>query len=155
MCTPDINEATTSPKLLQESNIALKEVLQIVHPILQQREPVHAHPEGESGDFLRVISVVLHKLKHVRIHHAAAQHFNPSRLLARTARSIIRPTLPASAANETCDVKLRAGLSERKERRPEVRFHRRPEQRLHGVIERALQITERNVGVDGEAFDLM
>ena len=37
----------------------------------------------------------------------------------------------------------------------EARLHARSEQRLHGVIERALQIAERDVRVDRQAFDLM
>jgi len=40
--------AEISPKLLQEPYIALEKILQIVHPILQQREPVDAHAEGKS-----------------------------------------------------------------------------------------------------------
>src|SRR5271165_1829606 len=102
------------PKLLQEPNIALKEQLNIVHSVLQQRQPVDAHAEGESGNFFRVVSVVLHELEHIRIDHAAAQHFNPSRLLAGTARSIPL-ALPASAADEAGHIQLRARLGEREE----------------------------------------
>ena len=36
-----------------------------------------------------------------------------------------------------------------------MRLHARSEQRLHGVIERALQVAEGNVGIDREPFDLM
>src|SRR5260370_36527312 len=83
-----------SPKLLQEPYVPLKEQLNIIHAIFQQREPVHAHAEGESRNFLRVIPVVFHELKHVGIDHATTQHFNPSCLLAGTARSVIRPAPP-------------------------------------------------------------
>src|SRR5664279_1738319 len=89
-----------SSKLLQEPYIPLKEILQIVDAIFQQSEPVHTHPERESRHLLRVIPVVLHKLKHIRIDHPAPQHFNPSTLLARTARGLIRPALPAPTTNE-------------------------------------------------------
>ena len=47
------------------------------------------------------------------------------------------------------------GLGEGKERRKEARFHRRAEQRLHGVVERALQVAEGDVGVDAEPLHLV
>src|ERR1700686_2477934 len=112
-----------SPKLLQKPYIPLKKQLNIVHPILQQRQPIHAHAKGKSRNLLRVIAVVLHKLKHIRIHHPAPQHFNPSRLLARTAW--VRPAPPAASANEAGDIQLRARLGEREERWPKVRLYRR------------------------------
>src|SRR6266567_8598822 len=113
---------TVLSKLLQKPHIPLKEILNIIHSILQQRQPVHAHPEGESGNFLRVVPVVLHELKHIRINHPASEHLNPSRLLAWTARSILRPALPTATTDEAGDIQLRAGLGEREERRPEMRL---------------------------------
>src|SRR5271168_4425582 len=68
-------------KLLQKPHVPIEEQLQIIHPILQQSDPVRAHAEGKPGDFSRVIPVVLHKLKHVGIHHAASENFDPPSLL--------------------------------------------------------------------------
>src|SRR5215467_14508570 len=81
---PTTNDGLT--KLLQEPNIPLKEILQIIDPVLQQGQPVHAHPEGKSRDFLRVVPVVLHKFEYVWIDHSATEHFNPPGLFAGTAR---------------------------------------------------------------------
>ncbi len=42
------NDQRLLSKLLQEPHIALKEKLNIIHAILQNRDPFHAHAEGES-----------------------------------------------------------------------------------------------------------
>jgi hypothetical protein len=39
------------PKLLQESHIALKEQLDVIDAVFQNRNPLHAHAEGESRNF--------------------------------------------------------------------------------------------------------
>jgi len=65
-------------KLLQESHIALEKQLNIIHPVLQNRESVNAHAESEAGDFFRVVAIVLYEFEDIRINHAAAQDFNPA-----------------------------------------------------------------------------
>src|SRR5579863_3048416 len=137
-------------KLLQESYVTLKKQLNVVDTIFQERQTIHAHTESKSGNLLRVVSVVLHEFEHVGIDHAAAENFDPSSLLAGTARGIIRPALAAAAADEARNIQFRAGLGERKERRPEMRLHARTKQRFHRVIERALEIAKSDVGVDGQ-----
>src|ERR1039458_4243109 len=57
-------------KLLQEPHIALKEKLNIIHAVLQNRNPLHAHAEGESRNLRRI---VVDESVHIRIDHAAAQ----------------------------------------------------------------------------------
>jgi hypothetical protein len=61
-----------SSKLLQKPNVAVKEQLNVIDPVLEDRDPVRAHSECEAGNFLRVIAVVFHELEHIRVHHAAA-----------------------------------------------------------------------------------
>ena len=53
------------------------------------RDSVYAHAEGEAGNLLRVVTVVFHELENVGINHAAAEDFDPSGLLAGTARRIV------------------------------------------------------------------
>src|ERR1700688_4465799 len=140
-------------KLVQKPHIPLKKQLNIIHPILQQRDPVRAHAKRKSRDLSRVIPIVFHKLKHIRIDHAASQNLNPSRLLARTARIV---TSSATAAtNKARHKHLRARLGKRKKRWTKTRLHARPKKLLHRVIERPLQISESNIGVDRQSFDLM
>src|SRR5579864_6549289 len=155
--TNDERPTTVSSKLFQESDVALKEQLQIIHAINQHGYAVHAHAEGEAGNFLRVIAIVLHELKNVRIDHAAAQNLDPARLLARAARLFFRSTatLSTSPADEAGDEHLRAGLGEGKKRRPEAGLRVRTKQCLHGMIERALQVAESYVRVHRQAFNLM
>ena len=47
------------------------------------------------------------------------------------------------------------GLGEGEERREEARADGRAEELLHGVVERALEVGEGDVGVDAEAFELV
>ena len=60
-----------------------------------------------------------------------------------------------AAAEDAGDLHLGAGLGEGEERRTETRLHARAEQRFHGVVERALQIAERDVGIDRQTLDLV
>ena len=102
---------------------------------------------------LTFFGIVIDESVHIRIDHAAAQQFNPSAGLAVAARATVAISV-ATAENAT-DLHIGAGLGEREERRIEARLHARSEQRFHGVIERALQIAERDVRIDRQPFDLM
>src|SRR5713226_1551225 len=144
------NDRRLLPKLLQEPHIALEEKLNIIHAVLQNRNPFHAHAEGKSRNFCRI---VIYKPIHIRIDHAAAQQFNPTAGLAVAARSAVAHAL-AIAENAT-DLHVGARLGKRKERRIEARLHARSEQRFHGVVERALQIAARDVGIDCQTFNLV
>src|SRR5882762_3508556 len=85
------------PKLLQKPYITLKEQLNIIHAVLQNRNPFHAHAECKSRNFRRI---VIYEAIHIRIDHAAAQQFNPSAGLAVAARSAVTYAL-AIAENAT------------------------------------------------------
>src|SRR5580658_10396417 len=115
--------------LLQKPYIPRKEQLQIIHPILQQSNPVRAHTKGKPRNLLRVIAVVLHKLEHIRIDHAASQDLNPSRLLARTAG--VFSSFATASADKARNIHLRTGLGERKERRPKTGLHTRSKKFFH------------------------
>src|ERR1035437_1545790 len=62
-------------KLLQKPHIALEENLNIIHAILQNRNPPPAHAERNPRNLRRI---VIDKAVHIRIDHAAAQQLNPS-----------------------------------------------------------------------------
>src|ERR1700747_1212228 len=112
---------TALPKLLQKPHIALEEKLDVVHAVLQNGDTVCAHAEGETGDPLRVVAIMIYELEDMGIDHAEAQNLDPSRCLARPARFAAPPA--ASTADETAHHHLRAGLGERKERGAELRLH--------------------------------
>src|SRR6185312_2156973 len=64
-------------ELLEEAQVVLEERAQVGHYVAQHREALHAQAEGEAGVALRIDAAVR---QHVRVHHAAAQHFQPARL---------------------------------------------------------------------------
>jgi len=128
-------KADCLPKLLQEPDIALKEELQIIQAVFEHGDSIDAHAEGEAGNLLGIIAVVLHKLEDIGIDHATAENFDPSTLLAGTTG--LAAALTASAADETGHHHFGAGFGERKERRAKAGLHARSEKRLHGVIERS------------------
>ena len=112
--------------MLQESNISLIKQLNIIDPILQHRDALHAHAKCKAAHFARVVAIAFHKLEYRRIDHAAAQQFDPPAVLAQAAA--------LSAALKTRDGNIGAGFGEWKERREEPRLHIRTEKRFHRVI---------------------
>src|SRR5208337_3951055 len=134
-----------SRKLLQEAYVALVEQLDLFHLVLEDRDALHAHAERKPADLRRVVAVLLHEIEDVGVHHAAAKQLDPAAALALAATF--------AAAENTAYLHVGAGLGEGEKRRIEARLYRRAEQRLHGVVERALQVAEGDVGVHREPFD--
>jgi len=66
-----------------------------------------------------------------------------------------RRVCPCRRRKNATDLQVGAGLGKWEKRRIEARLHARSEKRFHGVVERALQIAERDVAVDRQPFDLM
>src|SRR5271166_7051209 len=97
-------------KLFQKPYIPRKEQLNIVHAILQNRDPLHAHAERKSRNLCRVI---IHKPIHIRIDHSTTEQFNPSAGLAVPAWSAIAHALPI--AENAADLHVCARLGEREE----------------------------------------
>ena len=116
----------------------------IVNAVFQQRDTLNAHAEREAADFLRIVAA---HLKHARMNHAAAENFEPARLLAHPAAF--------AAALHAGDVNLRAWLREREEAwtKPDLRL--RAEHLLHELQQRSFQIAHPDVFADDEAFDLI
>src|ERR1035437_8587336 len=92
-------------KLLQEPHIALKEKLNIIHAVLQNGNPFHAHAEGESRNLRRI---VVHESVHIRIDHAAAEQLDPSAGLAVAARTAVARAF--AVAEDATDLHVGARL---------------------------------------------
>src|SRR5579859_3782344 len=137
----------SSCELLQESNVALIEKLNIIDSILQHGYALNAHTKGEAADLRGVVAVALDRLKDIGINHAASQQLDPAAQLTQTATF--------TTAFEAGDLHVCAGLSEWEKRRIETGLHVRAEERFHGVIERAFQITKGDVGIHGQTFHLV
>src|SRR5258708_18858919 len=137
-------------KLLQEPYIAVEEQLNIIHAVLQNRNAFHTHAKRKARN-LR--GIVVDESVDIRVNHAAAEQLDPAAGFAIAAGSAVANA--SATAEDAADLYIGTGFSERKKRRIEARLHTRSEERLHGVVERAFQIAERNVRIDGQAFHLM
>ncbi len=124
--------------------------------VLDHGDALDAHAEGEAGDAFGVVGVVVGVDlaaffgdcgEDGGVDHAAAQEFDPAAVFALAAA--------LASAEDAGDLNVGAGLGEGEEGREETGFDVAAEEGLHGVVERALEVGEGDVGVDAEAFDLM
>src|SRR6266850_7116071 len=138
-------------ELPEEAHIVLEKDLNIVDAVLQHREAIDADAEGEAADFFRVI---VHETVDGGIDHARAEEFNPRGTLAFRARSAAGGRT-CSAAKWAGDVELDGRLGEREIAWPEARFHAGTKKLFYEIFDGAREIAKGNVGVHGEAFDLV
>src|SRR3972149_3969023 len=104
-------------ELLEETQVVSPESTDVLDPMLEHRQSLRPHAEGEAGEAGRGVTTVD---QHRRMTHAAAEHFQPAGALAyRTADA---------AADEALDVHLGRRLSEGEMRRAKAGRHRRAEQ---------------------------
>jgi hypothetical protein len=119
-------------------------------------DALDAHAEGEAGDAFGVVGVVVRVELSAffgdcgedgRVDHPAAEELDPAGVFALAAAF--------ASAEDATDLHVGAWFGEGEEAGEEAGFDVVAEEGLHGVIERALEVGEGDVGVDGEAFDLM
>ena len=122
---------------LQEAQIVLEERAQVVDAVAQHRKAFHAQAEGKAGVALRIDAAVA---QHVRMHHAAAEHFQPAR---------------AAVFGVPADVDFGRGLGEGEIARAETHLEVALEERADEFGQRALQVGEARCLVDQQAFDLV
>ena len=129
----------SDPRLLAKSLERREEphVVVVEHPDIRNAMPEHrdaldADAEGEARVPLRVVADML---EHVRIDHASAEDLHPA----------VAPR----------DVNLDARLGERKEARAQADLAVGAEELLRQMVERALEVRERDALVDQEPFDLL
>src|SRR5262245_52813564 len=60
--------------MLEPARIGGEEIAQIRHAVFQHGETIDAHAEGVALVFLRIDAAIT---QHVRMHHAAAENFEP------------------------------------------------------------------------------
>src|SRR6266481_712693 len=137
-------------ELPEEAHVVLEKDLNIVDAVLQHREAIDADAEGEAADFFRV---VIHEAVDSGIDHARAEKFNPGCPFALRTSVSVRSA--GSAAERTGDIKLDRRLGEREIAGPKARFHAGAKKLLHEILDGAGEIAKGDVGVHGEAFDLV
>ena len=125
-------------ELFQEAQIAFVEQAEIVDPIAQHGQTFKAGAESKTNECFWVET---HVLQHRRMDLSGAGDFQPA-------------AFQRTAAKRNIDLGL--GLGERKIRRAKPHLQIIGlEKRLHEIQIHALQISEADVGVDPQAFNLM
>src|SRR5437870_1380857 len=77
-------------KLSQKSQVIFKKKTNVGNPIAQHGHPFHTHAKGKTAHLLWVIA---HGTENSRVHHACAQNFKPTRILAHpTSRAFAQKT---------------------------------------------------------------
>src|SRR3954447_22291042 len=130
--------------MVEPAHVVLEQLAQIGHAVFQHRDTVDAHAPGKA---LVDVGIDAAGAQHVRMHHAAAENFQPVLALAETNFALVAPAL---------DVDLERGLRERKERRPESHVDVIDlEERLAELVQDPFEVPEMRSLVDHEAFDLV
>src|SRR5882672_2754539 len=137
-------------ELPEEAHVVLEKDLNIVDAVFQHREAVDADAEGEAADLFRV---VIHEAVDGGIDHARAEEFDPRGALAFRTGAAVRSA--GSAAERAGDVELDGRLGERKIAGPEARFDAGAKKLFYEILDGAGEIAKSDVGVHGEAFDLV
>src|SRR5207248_1786650 len=131
--------------------VVLKKDLDVINAVAQHGQAVNAHPEGEAADFF---GVVVNEAIDRGIDHARAKKLDPARALA-FGTDASPGGRAAPAAENAGDIEFDRRLGERKIAGPEARLDARAEKLLHKIFDGAGELEETDVGVHGQAFDLM
>ena len=125
-------------ELLEEADVVLVIVADIVDALKDHGNALDSHAEGVTGVDFRVDA---DGLKDLGVNHAAAHNFEP--LVAQL----------TEVGRE--EVHLKARLREWEEARAQACLGLRAEDCFNEVIEGGLEVEQRNVLIDVEAFDLV
>src|SRR3954454_9608570 len=141
-------------ELLEEPKVVVVEGAHVGQAVLELRDALDAHPPREALDLLRVVAVVVDVGVDVGIDLAGAEDLDPALALAEAAARAVGHEALAVAV-EAGHVDLDARLGEREEVRAQADVAAVAENRVGEAEQRALEIGERDVLVDGEALDLV
>src|SRR3954471_14906045 len=141
-------------ELLDEPKVVVVQGAHVGQAVLELGDALDAHPPREALDLLRVVAVVVDVGVDVGIDLARAEDLDPALALAQAAARTIGHVALAVAV-EARDVDLDARLGEREEVRAQADVAALAEDRVGEAQQRALEVGERDVLVDGEALDLV
>ncbi len=126
------------------ADVVLEQLSQISDAVFQHRDAVDAHAPGKA---LVDVGIDAAGAQHVRMHHAAAEDFEPVLAFAETNLALVAPAL---------DVDLERGLGEREERRAKPHVDVVDlEERLAELVQDPFEMAEMRALVDDEALDLV
>src|ERR1041384_6074786 len=138
-------------KLAQEADAVLEERLDVVDAVFEHPQAIHAHSEGEPAELFRVVA---NKAVDRGIDHSGAEQFDPSRAFALPAARAVRRHATAAAENAG-DVEFDARFGKREITGTKTSFHAGAEILPHEIFDGAGEIAERDVGIDGQPFNLV
>ncbi len=128
----------------QEPQVILEIVTEVVHLPLEHSDALQSHTEGKTAVLFRVDA---RSLEHIRVHHTAAQDFEPARTLADIATLAV--------TDIAAHIHLSRRLGEREIRRPHTDFGLRAEHLAGKQQNRLLQIRESHILVNIESLNLV
>src|SRR5436309_1936789 len=132
------------PVVIEPAHVVLEQLPQIGHAVFQHRDTVDAHAPGKA---LIDIGIDAAGAQNVRMHHAAAENFQPVLTLTEANLALVAPAL---------NVDLERWLGERKERRTEPHVDVVDlEERLAELVQDPFEMAEMRGLVDHQAFDLV
>src|SRR5207247_3976249 len=140
--TPSAMRTEPSCELLQEANVVLEEDAEVRDAVLQHRDALDAHPEGEPLHAIGVVAVLLDEPEHVGVDHAGAEDLDPAGALAERIAGAVGQRAGA-AAPEAGDVNLDARFGEREEVGFEASLALGSEGRSRELLHGAREIGER------------
>src|SRR3954454_19013035 len=141
-------------ELLQDADVVLEELAQVGDAVLEHRDPLDPHAEREALHEIRVIAVRLDEAEDVGIHHPRAQDLDPARSLADRVPRAVRELARATAVKAR-DVDLDARFREREEAGAKSRAALGAEDGAGELIQRPLEVRERDRLRDRQALDLV
>src|SRR5579864_8654465 len=137
-------DATSMPDGFQESHVVAEEVADVRDAVLEHRDALGTHAEGEAAHPGRIVPA---RPQHPGMDHAGAQDLEPAALLAQHAAG--------AAAEDAADVHLDAGLGEREVALAEAQLPARSEHLLGEGDEDPLEVAEGDALADRDALDLV
>ena len=131
-------------ELLEEARVVFREHTEVADTVLQVGDALDTHTEGVAAIDGAVDAA---GFEHVRVNHSATEDFHPAGVLAEAAAF--------TAADVTADVHLGAGFCEREVAGTQTDFRIGAEHLTGKGEEHLLQVGERYVLIDIQAFYLM
>src|SRR5579871_4444708 len=94
--------------MVEPAHVAVEQLAQVAHAVFQHGDAVDAHAPGKA---LVLVGIDAAGPQHIRMHHAAAENFEPILAFTETNLTLVATTL---------DIDLERRLGEGEERGPET-----------------------------------
>ena len=141
---PIVPAASSWLELFEEAQVVFEEQADVVDAVFQHGDTFDAESKREPGPFF---CIVINEFEYCRVDHACPKNFYPTCLRTNPA--------PFSATNHALNIDFRAGAGEGKEAGTEPDFCIFAKHFLEKNTHDAFEMTEGNIFIYHEPFDLM